>query len=286
MFHINNMRVVNAFLCFLLLTFLGYDHAVAFQAEVSPAGIYPGDAFIIKVTGLDAGQAPEAFLGKKPFYFSDCGEGCSLAIGSIGLETKPGTRAVKLIVGGSKASINLHVKKADFPTIHLTLPDSKVFLGPEDLKRAQTEAERLKAVWDGISDKLWEGKFILPLDNKTSTAFGVKRVMNKKKVSIHRGVDIKGKKGDKIKAFNRGRVVLADDLFFGGNTLVLDHGQGIFSIYMHMSKFNVRPGDIVEKGEIVGLVGATGRASGPHLHFSTKVRNISTNPLSLLELAL
>jgi murein DD-endopeptidase MepM/ murein hydrolase activator NlpD len=137
-----------------------------------------------------------------------------------------------------------------------------------------------------ITDRVWDGEFIQPLDNEVSTVFGVKRIMNKKKTSLHRGVDFRGKSGEPVRAFNRGRVVLADELFYGGNTVILDHGQGIYSIYMHLSKFNVKVNDILEKGTVVGRVGSSGRATGPHLHFGVKIRSINTNPLSFLELGL
>jgi murein DD-endopeptidase MepM/ murein hydrolase activator NlpD len=178
------------------------------------------------------------------------------------------------------------VKQAAFPERHLTLPDEKVFLNPEDLKRVQAEAAKLKSLWPVRTDKLWQGDFILPLGNSISTAFGTKRIINKKKNSIHRGIDIRGKKGEDVRATNRARVILAEELFYGGNTIILDHGQGIYSLYMHLSAFNVAVDDIVAKGSVIGFVGSTGRSTGPHLHFGIKVLNVNTNPISLTELEL
>jgi len=99
-------------------------------------------------------------------------------------------------------------------------------------------------------------------------------------------VDIRGKEGDRVAASNRGRVVLAEELFFGGNTVILDHGQGIFTIYMHLSSFNVKPDDLVSTGDVIGSVGSSGRSSGPHLHFGVKVLGISVNPVSFAKLRL
>ena len=110
--------------------------------------------------------------------------------------------------------------------------------------------------------------------------------MNGKWVSIHRGVDMKGKTGEEIKASNRGKVVLNEDLFFGGRTIILDHGQGVFTIYMHLSEALVKPEDMVSKGAVIGLVGSSGRATGPHLHFGVKVMDLSVNPVSLIKLKL
>jgi murein DD-endopeptidase MepM/ murein hydrolase activator NlpD len=125
---------------------------------------------------------------------------------------------------------------------------------------------------------------MLPLENETSTLFGTKRILNKKRVSVHKGLDIKWE--EEVKASNSGRVVLAEELFFGGNTIILDHGQGIYTIYMHLSEFNITPEDIISKGDVIGLVGSSGRSTGPHLHFGVKVLNINTNPISLVKLNL
>ncbi len=202
------------------------------------------------------------------------------------METKPREYTVKLNVGKKKKDLNLIVKPGTFPEISLTLSPEKVFLSPEDQRKANQEAERLKSIWRKVSDRLWEGDFILPLENQFSTTFGVIRIINKEKISPHRGLDIKGKEGEEVRAANRGRVILAEELFFGGNTIVLDHGVGIYTIYMHLSKFNVKPDDIVSKGDVIGFVGSSGRASGPHLHFGVKVLNINTNPISFVELNL
>jgi murein DD-endopeptidase MepM/ murein hydrolase activator NlpD len=126
----------------------------------------------------------------------------------------------------------------------------------------------------------------MPLDTAVSTAYGTRRIFNHKHESIHRGMDLRGTEGAPVHACNAGKVVMTDDLFFGGRTLVIDHGMGIFSLYMHLSGFASAPGDAVNKGDVIGYVGATGRSSGPHLHFGVKVRGISVNPASLMNLEL
>lgn len=283
------MRKYDTVLIFLgsiLLVFFTYISADAFQVEVLPSEVNPGDAFIIKVTGTKTSQLPSATLNKKLFYFSSCGKNCFIAICAVGMETKPGKYTIKLNIRKKKKDLNLIVKPVTFPEISLTLPPEKVFLSPEDQKRANQEAEKLRLIWQKISDRLWEGDFILPLENQFSTTFGVIRIINKEKISPHRGVDIKGKKGEEVRASNRGKIVLTEELFFGGSTVVLDHGQGIYTIYMHLSKFNVKPEDIVSKGDIIGFVGSSGRASGPHLHFGVKILNVSANPVSFVKLEL
>lgn len=277
--------IVVFFVTLLAILFVSHS-AYAFKAEVLPSKINPGDAFVVKVTGLETKGLPNAVLNNRQLYFSSCGSECFYAIGSVDVDTEPGTYYIQVNDGANKKTINLFVRKAVFPTIELTLPEKKVFLSPEDQKRADREAERLNSVWQTASERLWQGNFILPAENNISTVFGTTRIFNNKKISLHRGLDIKGKDGEAVKASNRGRVVLAEELFFGGNTIIIDHGQGIFTVYMHLSKFSVKPGYVVSKGETIGSVGSSGRASGPHLHFGVKVLNVSTNPLSIVKLAL
>jgi murein DD-endopeptidase MepM/ murein hydrolase activator NlpD len=256
----------------------------AFSTEVIPSEIHNGDAFLVKVK--DTETFPEASFKGRRLFFNKCGDGCYMAIGAVGLKTSPGTYRIIVKDGKERSKVSLNVKAAKFSVLRITLPEKKVFLSPEDLERAEQEEKRLMSIWQKISEKFWEGSFIYPLENELSTQFGTKRIINKKKISIHGGLDIRGKEGDEIRASNKGKVVLAEGLFFGGNTVILDHGQGIFTVYMHLSGFNVKQGDDVSRGDIIGFVGSTGRSSGPHLHFGVKVFDISVNPVTFLKLQL
>jgi len=282
------MKRQGAVVIFLTLVFVFSMHAYAhaFQAEVLPFEIGSGEAFIIKVTSTKNSKLPIASLNGKQFYFSSCAEGCFIAIGAIGIETKPGVYTIMLRVGKEKKNLRLVVKHISYPTLSLTLPEDKVFLSTENLRRAKKEDKKLKSICQIVSDRFWEGSFILPLENDIATAYGTKRIINKKMISVHKGVDIKGQDGLEAKASNNGKIVLAEELFFGGNTIIIDHGKGIYTIYMHLSKFNVKPQGIVSKGDIIGLVGSSGRSSGPHLHFGVKVMNMNINPVSLIKLSL
>jgi murein DD-endopeptidase MepM/ murein hydrolase activator NlpD len=280
----HNICLLSAFILFFI--FFIPQYSSAFKAEVLPHEINPGDAFLIKISGVKNTDAVTASLLDRQIIFSRCGDGCFIGIGAVELETAPGMKKIELNVGDKKKVVKLSVKHYRFPTLKLTLPEHKVFLSPEDLKRALEEEEKLKSIWQMTTNKLWEGHFIMPLDNKISTAYGLKRIINKKKISFHKGIDIKGRQGEEVKASNRGRVVLAEEFFFGGNTVVIDHGMGIYTVYMHLDKFNVKHGDTVSKGDIIGYVGSSGRSSGPHLHFGVKLSNISINPVSIVNLGL
>ena len=261
-------------------------HAAAFHAELQPVKVYPGDAFILRVTGLKRSAVPSAFLKQLPLRFSSCGKGCFLAIGAIDLNTKPGSHRISLKIGKKKTTMRLRVLHATFATIHLSLPEEKASPSPGDIERINREADLLNAIWQIDSEKLWGGDFMLPLEKPLSTRFGTKRIINEDTESIHRGLDMEGEEGEALHASNRGRVVLTEELFFGGNTVILDHGQGIFTVYMHLSGFNVAPGDLVSKDDVIGYVGSSGRSSGPHLHFGVKVMGINANPVSVSDLRL
>ena len=256
------------------------------RVTIYPKKISPGDAFVLKVTGMKALRTPSVLFMKKELSLSDCGKGCYLAVGAVDIETRPKSYAVTVKAGNRKRSLKLLVKRKEFPELCLTLPDEKVTPSPDDLKRVEDENRKLAEIFQNISEGLWDGKFVVPLENQISTVFGTRRIMNEKWTSVHKGVDIRGREGDNVEASNGGKVVLAEELFFGGNTIILDHGQGIYTIYMHLSGFNVKLGDYVEKADTIGFVGSSGRATGPHLHFGAKVMGINVDPVSMMKLKL
>lgn len=270
----------------LLSLFFTYSSSYAFNAEVLPSEIKPGDTFLIKVDNINTTHLPIASLNGRRFYFKREGKGCFVAIGSVGMKTKPGIYTIKLKAGKKKKNLHLVVCQFRLPPIELNLPHDKVFLDKKDHNRVRKENKRLNRIFQKVSRNQYKGNFILPLENEVSIPFGVKRILNKKWISIHRGIDILGYNGEEIKASNNGKVVFADELFFGGNTVILDHGLGIYTIYMHLSDFNVKTGENVSKGDTIGFVGSSGRTTGSHLHFGLKVMNMSTNPVSLIELNL
>ena len=171
---------------------------------------------------------------------------------------------------------------------YLKLPKEKVsdFDSPT-LVRIEKEQHELAVIWpDWKTPRLWSGSFIKPLPGAWSEFFGGKRVINGEPRSPHSGIDQRGREGDPIKAINAGRVVLIANQFFTGNNVVIDHGQGIYSLYCHLSKTLVTLGQNVAKGEKIGLVGHTGRATGPHLHWGIRIASARVDPQKLLALDL
>jgi murein DD-endopeptidase MepM/ murein hydrolase activator NlpD len=279
----------NIFSFSLALAFFVYplcNFSSALEVAVSPQEVFPGDAFAIKVTEMEFSKLPPASCLGKKYHFSPCGVRCLIAVGAVEIKTNPGVYPVNVRAGGKIKRVDIVVRPRSFPTMELTMPEEEIFLSPQNLARVKKEERRLRSVFQKVNHRIWEGNFLLPLNNEISSQYGTKRIFNKKRISTHRGIDIKGREGEEVRASNHGRVILAGELFFGGNTIILDHGLGIYSLYMHLSKVRVSPGEMVSKGDVVGLVGSSGRSSGPHLHFGIKIMNTSVNPLSLVGLDL
>jgi hypothetical protein len=208
----------------------------------------------------------------------------------IALTTRPGEYFLKLNIEYENGLIfekkyKLTVIDKQFGIQHLTVDPRYIHLSREDLIRVQQERILLKKVYNNSNGKkLWNGSFIEPLNSEISSPFGLRRFFNKQPRGRHSGVDLRAAMGTPIKGSNSGLVVLARDLFFAGNCVIIDHGLDIFSIYCHLSKISVQEGEIVEKGQIIGFAGATGRVTGPHLHWSIKIGGVNIAPFSLLYL--
>lgn len=257
----------------------------AFNLDIAPDEVIPGDVIALTIPYNGSSSVKGTFRGTDiSFYPADNGR--LIALLPVDINTKAGNHKITIEQEDQSKEYPINVRSHKFKTVKLSLPKKKVTLSKEDGERAVREANLLKKIWSRKNGRLWEGRFIPPTDTELSQVFGVKRIMNEVKTSIHKGTDYRGKKGTPVKSINSGTVVLTDDLFFGGNTVVVDHGMGLYSIYMHLSKFEVSKGDSVNKGQLIGLIGSTGRATGPHLHMSVKLNGISINPESLFKLKL
>lgn len=183
-------------------------------------------------------------------------------------------------------SATVEVKEGHFAAENLTVKKQFVEPDPEQLARAEAETKRLREIYDHVTpERLWDGKFRVPLDGEfKGTNFGRRRVLNGKPGSPHGGVDFPAPTGTPVHAAQSGRVVLAEELFFSGNTVIVDHGFGIYTFYCHFSEIDAKVGDTVEAGTVVGKVGATGRVTGPHLHWGLTVERARVNALDIVKL--
>jgi murein DD-endopeptidase MepM/ murein hydrolase activator NlpD len=153
----------------------------------------------------------------------------------------------------------------------------------QDLERIRREQEELNRIYaSGSPARLWQESFQLPVPGEVNGPFGTRRIFNGELQSYHTGVDFRAQTGDPIHAAASGVVRLSRDLFYSGNAVIIDHGAGVFTSYSHLSRINVQDGQKIEKGQAVGLAGATGRATGPHLHWTVKVNSINVNPLAFV----
>lgn len=224
-----------------------------------------------------------------PFW--EGGERLRHALLGVDLERAPGKYDLSLsgqLANGEQltCSAQVDVRAGKFAIESLKVAPEYVEPSPDDRARADKEGQRVHEIFARVTaERLWVGKFRMPLDaNLTGHNFGKRRVLNGKPMSPHTGLDISAPAGTPIHAAQRGRVVLAENLFFSGNTVILDHGLGVYTFYGHMKSMSVAAGDEVKTGSVIGLVGATGRATGPHLHWSLVVDGARVNPLGIVRL--
>jgi murein DD-endopeptidase MepM/ murein hydrolase activator NlpD len=259
----------------------------AIVVTASSRSARPGDVVVLTI----ATRAPAASIRARAFDrdlfpFAVGTRRWRVLIG-IDLETAPGTYVVSIEAGdapGSEgATYELSVAPRTFRTRTLTVDEAFVNPPAAVVERIDREAAELNGLWASASPaKLWAGPFIRPVADPANSAFGTRSILNGQPRSPHSGADFSSAAGTPIKAPNAGRVVLAGDRYFTGNTVIIDHGLGLFSLFAHLSEMAVKGGDSVQTGEVVGKVGATGRVTGPHLHWSVRLNGARVDPLSLL----
>ena len=205
----------------------------------------------------------------------------------IDLDVAPGPHVVAIdgdtSEGAAAASHTLRVTAKAFPTRRLTVAGRYVNPPPAVLKRIEEEGARLNRIWSASTEtRLWTTPFVRPVPQAANSAFGTRSVFNGQPRSPHGGADFSSPAGTPVKAPNAGRIALADNLYYTGNTVVIDHGLGLVSLFAHLSRIDVRQDDPVATGAVLGLVGATGRVTGPHLHWTIRADGARVDPLSVL----
>lgn len=208
----------------------------------------------------------------------------------IDLEKPPGKYEWKVSWPGQggnseSCSVMITVGTGKFPTERLKVEQQFVHPDPEQEKRAAEDQKKMRAVYDTMTpERLWEGKFRLPLKDVTVGGnFGRRRILNGEARAPHAGVDFPAATGTAVYASQSGKVALAENLYYSGNTVVIDHGYGIFTMYCHLSKIDVQAGDAVKAGAEVGKVGATGRVTGPHLHWGLTINHARVNAMQIAQ---
>jgi murein DD-endopeptidase MepM/ murein hydrolase activator NlpD len=235
----------------------------------------------ISITGQMAGQE---------LHFERDSSGEFRAVAPIpvnAMETIPFTFSVILRADTSHRMVRVPVQPREFRSSRLSV-DPRFSDPPDSTLRERIRRESRQSVAVSLrshdTPRMWDGEWIPPRQDRITSGFGVRRVFNGELRSRHYGVDFDGETGDPIVASNRGVVALVGDFYYSGNVVYLDHGKGLITIYMHMSEVDVTAGQIVERGQQLGKVGATGRVTGPHVHWIARYSRISVDGLSLFDL--
>lgn len=253
------------------------------QVVLSPKKVGPGDLLLITVKNTK-GPVEGTFDGKKIFF--NQAQNAFKALVGIDLLSEPRKYILELAYEGKKFQRSVRVSRKAYPVQHLTLPKDMVELSPENEARAERDQKKTAAIWPNQTGRLWAGNFMNPREGEIVTKFGVKRFMNTIPKNPHTGVDVAANEGDEVRAPNSGTAILVDDLYYSGNSIIVDHGQGIYTMFFHLSKTLVTPGQQVNKGDVIGLVGSTGRSTGAHLHWGARVQGARVDPLELINFKL
>jgi murein DD-endopeptidase MepM/ murein hydrolase activator NlpD len=276
---------------------LSAETAAHWSVVNRPARLVNGTPVFLRVTTPKPVRALSGnWLGHEIAFSFDANSKSWFALAGVSLETKPGAYPIQLhgeaSLGQSAGQTisfekKILVERQRYPRVLLKVPGRYTAPSPEDqrqiAKDKETKAEAFKTVSTG---REWKGSFAAPVNAEISDVFGVARVFNGSVQSTHQGLDFRVPSGASVAAVNSGRVILARPLFFEGNCVVIDHGQGLLTLYLHMSKFSVNEGDEVNKGQPIGFSGGTGRATGPHLHLAVRWQGVYLNPQALLKLDL
>lgn len=208
-----------------------------------------------------------------------------IALVPVGYRSEPGETLLKLRRGGSVEAIPLTVEKGTYASETLRVAPSKVKPDRSQAARAAREYREAMALYNTFTPKrYWRGPFVLPMHSRITSPFGTARLYNGTLKSFHSGTDFKAAPGTPVRAVNDGVVVIAKARYYAGGSVVVDHGEGLYSCYYHLSEIAVKKGERIAKESVVGLSGSSGRVTGPHLHFAVMLHGVQVDPLQLVTL--
>lgn len=271
------------FLIFFILTPFG-GFALNMQIQTEPEKIYQADVFIITLSSdIPIKKITGEFRNKKISFFQNNKKYKSL----VGIDLRCPAATYKLEVEvlaeneqSMSFNLNIPVLKKDYGIEKLTLPPEYFIFDEKTLERILKEKTEVLSLFKKITaEPFFEGNFTSPVSVKNSKKnFGKRRIINGEERNPHSGLDFRGKIGTELKATNNGKVAFVCEHFFAGNSVFIDHGLGLYSMYFHLSKVLVKEGDMVKKGQVVGLAGKSGRSTGPHLHFGFNLNGARIDP--------
>jgi murein DD-endopeptidase MepM/ murein hydrolase activator NlpD len=243
----------------------------------TPLPVFVGAPILFKATGY-SGSA--TWLDKKIEFRPDSGDAFS-ALAGVGLDRAPGR--YPLVLDGQ--TVEVPVKAHLYPSSKIAVPPKFVQPPKEVQARIDEETALKRAVFKSSpAERLWKGPFTAPVHTHYTSSFGVRRTYNGVTQSTHQGLDYSAAMGTEVKAANSGRAALVHNMYFEGGLVVIDHGESIFTLYMHLSEFLVKEGAAIAKGQPIARSGSSGRATGPHLHFALQWQGVYLEPATLLHL--
>jgi murein DD-endopeptidase MepM/ murein hydrolase activator NlpD len=258
---------------------------------LTPSIVLAGSPELISVHAPDATSVDGEWLGRKIEFFHAHPGADWLALAGADVESPAGPSRLHITVhaGGRDAEFTraIDIHPAHYRTGTLSVAPQFVEPGPEALKQIDAESKIKAAVFAASApEPLWRGSFRAPVPAQATDSFGTRRMFNGKLASIHKGADFRAAMGTPVHAGNSGIVVLARPLYYEGNCVIIDHGLGLFTLSMHFSRIDVHEGQHVKSGDRIGLSGATGRVTGPHLHWAVRWQGAYLDPVKLLHLNL
>jgi murein DD-endopeptidase MepM/ murein hydrolase activator NlpD len=290
---INRLTVVflSVLLVFLLSCEVFADGREPLTINLSSNKLFQGDVALVSVADANSLSSAQLFWKEKRIPLVRLEEkGVFAAFFAVPQNEQAGPKKfhVEFVYADgqrSARSLSFKVESKKFPVQHLTLPKEKVTLSKKDLARHQREKAAIKkALAHPLETRVWQSSFRRPVQGEVSTSFGVRRILNGKPRSSHSGIDLRGREGEPVAAPSDGVVILTGEHFFAGKSVYIDHGMGIITMYFHLSDIRVKKGDRVHSRQTIGLVGSTGRSTGPHLHWGLRVHDRPADPLTFLAL--
>ena len=262
--------------------------AAEIAVGVRSRAVRPGEILAIDAQAPRAVTALTATLGERTIPLWRLSSRAWRGLAGLDVEQAPGPLPLTVTATMAQGpplsrTVTLDVQPAAFPERHLTVAPRFVDPPESERPRIEREAVRLAAIYDTVSTSHPPGLFLPPVPHRRSSPFGSRSVFNGQARARHAGLDFSSPAGTVIRAPAAGRVALVAPLYFTGNTVVLDHGYGVYSILAHLERTLVREGEIVAQGARLGTVGATGRATAPHLHWSVRLGSTRVDPASVLD---
>lgn len=282
------LGILSVLCCFAITSYAQHSRTTS-RVSFTPPVVEAGSPELIVVEAPDATGIQGEWLGHKLEFFKR-GQNW-IALAGVDVEAQPGTSNVHITAESDKGPLDLsqtiEIHPAHYKTGKLTVPPRFVEPGPEEQKEIAADAEvKAKIFAASAPDPLWHGNFRAPVHSPPTDSFGTRRMFNGKLASIHKGMDFRAPRGTVVRASNSGVVVLAQHLYFEGNCVIIDHGLGLYTLSMHFSRIDVHQGQRVAAGDKLGLSGATGRVTGPHLHWAVRWEGAYLDPAKLLRLNL